>query len=118
MDATGCVTIRRFAPDDQAAARECVLAGLADHFPDFRPELNPDLDDIAVSYADATFLVATRDGVIVGTGAVQRQADGTASVVRMSTARAARRFYITPVVAYNSGSLSSKEARPNVSSPA
>jgi GNAT superfamily N-acetyltransferase len=78
--------VRRFLPEDQAAARELIVSGLAAHF-GFRDEtLNRDLDDIAATFAAGAFFVASIEGVVAGTGGLHVQADGTANVVRMSTA--------------------------------
>jgi putative acetyltransferase len=53
--------------------------------------LNLDLNDIATTYAGATFLVAHCQGVIVGTGALVPRQEGTAEIVRMSVAAGMRR---------------------------
>jgi GNAT superfamily N-acetyltransferase len=85
------MVVRPFLPQDQAAARELIVSGLAAHF-GFRDEtLNRDLDDIAATFADGAFFVASIEGVVVGTGGLHVQADGTANVVRMSTAPESRR---------------------------
>jgi GNAT superfamily N-acetyltransferase len=85
------MVVRPFLPQDQAAARELIVSGLAAHF-GFRDEtLNRDLDDIAATFADGAFFVASIEGVVVGTGGLHVQADGTANVVRMSTAHECRR---------------------------
>lgn len=80
------IELRRLTADDQAAVRRLVLAGLAEHWgvpPD--PSFNPDLDDIAASYAHGTTLVAvTAEGTIVGTGTIVPREPGTAEIVRMS----------------------------------
>ena len=83
--------MRRFEPDDQEAARALILDGLAGHFGFLDETLNRDLDDIATTFAEGAFFVATIDGVIAGTGGLHVQADGTANVVRMSTATEFRR---------------------------
>lgn len=83
--------IRPFRPDDQPAAKALILAGLAEHWGRLDPTLNPDLDDIAASYADAVFLVAELDGQIVGTGVLVAETAVVGRIVRMSVARAQRR---------------------------
>src|SRR5262249_6135936 len=52
--------MRPFAPEDQQAAQALILAGLGEHFGWIDERRNPDLVDIAASYAppDSTFLVA------------------------------------------------------------
>ena len=52
---------------------------------------NPDLIDIATSYAEATFLVAWLDGRIVGTGALLPRSSEEAEIVRMSVKKENRR---------------------------
>lgn len=76
--------IRSFSPDDQASVRTLILAGLADHWGDIDPSLNPDVADIAGSYAGETFLVACKDEEIVGCGALVRRDNITGEIVRMS----------------------------------
>jgi putative acetyltransferase len=85
------VTIQPFQPADQAEVKALILAGLVDHWGFLDPTLNPDLNEIAVSYADAVFLVARQAGHIVGSGALRPRGDGCAEVVRMSVARDLRR---------------------------
>ena len=95
------VTLHPFQPADQEAVKTLILAGLVEHWGVLDPSKNPDLDDIAASYAGAVFLVARhnstrRDGGIIGTGAlIPRQGsdaeDGDAEVVRMSVAADWRR---------------------------
>ena len=83
--------VRAFAPHDQIEARALIVAGLGEHFGFIDETLNPDLNDIAVAYAHGAFLVARDAGVVVGTGALTPQLDGSAIVSRMSTAAAHRR---------------------------
>jgi GNAT superfamily N-acetyltransferase len=85
------VRIRAFEAADQAAARAVILEGLGEHFGFIDETLNPDLNDIATSYADGAFLVAVIGGEIAGTGAMMPQPDGTALIVRMSTLAGHRR---------------------------
>ncbi len=85
------IVLEPFRPEDQAEARALILAGLAEHWGFLDPTRNPDLDDIAASYADGTFLVARRAGRIVGTGALLPRQDGVAEIVRMSVAGDLRR---------------------------
>ena len=82
---------RPFTPADQEAVRALILAGLADHWGAINPELNPDLNDIARSYAGEIFLLAEQEGRIVGCGALVRKDNITGEIVRMSVAAPARR---------------------------
>jgi len=76
---------------DQAAVKQLVLAGLAEHFGEIDLTKNPDLNDIAGTYTQADFLVAWSDGRIVGCGALVPQPGQTAQIVRMSVAADMRR---------------------------
>ena len=86
------VRMRRFQPQDQAAARGLVLAGLEEHWGGLDLTMNPDLDDIASAYAGATFLVAEAGpgDRLVGTGGLVRESENVARIVRMSVAAGAR----------------------------
>jgi hypothetical protein len=65
-------TILPFKAEDQAEAKNLILAGMGEHFGEIDHSLNPDLNDIAASYAGAIFLVAWCENRIVGTGALVR----------------------------------------------
>ncbi len=91
MNLVDTVLVRRFEDRDQDAARRLILEGLGGHFGFIDETMNPDLDDIATSYADGLFLVAECDGQIVGTGVIVRDGTGSAVVRRMSTSAAHRR---------------------------
>lgn len=87
----GALRIVPFTREDQVAVRALVLDGLAERWGgQADPALNPDLDDIAGSYATGTTLIARLDGLLVGTGSVVPRGDRVEEVVRMSVARAAR----------------------------
>ncbi len=91
------IKIAIFNVSDQAAVKALILDGLAGYFGEIYPSLNPDLDDIAASYAGAVFLVARRDGgaasgsAIAGCGALVPLDGETGEIVRMSVAADARR---------------------------
>jgi N-acetylglutamate synthase-like GNAT family acetyltransferase len=85
------VLLRPFHPRDQQQTQNLILAGLAEHWNRLNLDLNPDLDDIAASYADAFFLVAEADGRIIGSGALVGQTAEQAEIVRMSVAADWRR---------------------------
>lgn len=88
---TAPIIIRRFQPADQPAVKALVLAGLVEHWGFLDPTKNPDLDDIAHSYAGATFLIACQGDQIVGCGALIPRPHASAEIVRMSVAAALRR---------------------------
>jgi ribosomal protein S18 acetylase RimI-like enzyme len=83
--------IRHFQPEDQVEVKALVLEGLKEHWGTIDSRRNPDLDNIASSYAGGIFLVATAGGRIVATGALIPRGGGTAEIVRMSVARDLRR---------------------------
>jgi GNAT superfamily N-acetyltransferase len=85
------IVIRPFRPADQAAAQRLILAGLEERWGYLDPTKNPDLDDIASTYADGTFLLAFQDGELVGTGALVPETHAVARIVRMSVAAPVRR---------------------------
>ncbi|MFO7539959.1 MAG: GNAT family N-acetyltransferase [Chloroflexota bacterium] len=80
------ITIRPFQPADQQAAKALILAGLTAHWGRLDPTKNPDLDNIAASYAGATFLVAYREDDLIATGALVPLSPTTAEIKRMSVA--------------------------------
>jgi ribosomal protein S18 acetylase RimI-like enzyme len=86
------IRLRPFAVNDQAAARRLILAGLGDHFGVIDEMLNPDLDDIQRHYVASghLFVVAERDGDLIGTGALIEEAPSTGRIVRMSVDRNCR----------------------------
>lgn len=93
MKAEREVAIRPFQSTDQAATKQLILAGLADHWGTLDRTLNPDLNDIATSYQGETFLVAVQDESIIGCGALieEKGMVGYGRIVRMSVKRENRR---------------------------
>ncbi len=85
------LSIVPFRPEDQQPAKALILAGLEEHWGVLDEGKNPDLNDIASSYADAVFLVAWQDGEIVGTGAFRPVSGETVEIVRMSVKQGKRR---------------------------
>ena len=83
--------IRPFVPTDQSVAKALILAGMEEHWGFVDLTLNPDLDDIAHSYADGIFLTAWLDDKLVGTGALVPESLGVVRIVRMSVAKEYRR---------------------------
>lgn len=85
--------IRPFQPADQVEARTLILSGLVEHWGWLDETKNPDLDDIALSFARGAFLVARREGRLVGTGGLLPTPDPqTWQIVRMSVAADMRRL--------------------------
>jgi len=85
------IKIIPFHTNDQVEVRQLILDGLVEHWGFLDETKNPDLIDIATSYAEATFLVAWLDGRIVGTGALLPRSSEEAEIVRMSVKKENRR---------------------------
>lgn len=85
------IHIAPFQPEQQAAVKELILAGLVEHWGWLDPTKNPDLDDISSTYQAALFLVAQVADQVVGTGALVPRTAEIAEVVRMSVAADLRR---------------------------
>lgn len=84
--ATNGVVVRPFRDDDQVLVRALILDGLAGRWGHLDEDLNPDLDDIALTYGAGTTLTAWMGTRLVGTGTLVPKGDGVAEVLRMSTA--------------------------------
>ncbi len=99
----GEVDIRPFQPADQAATKQLILAGLADHWGTLDPTLNPDLNDIAHSYQGETFLLAVQGEEIIGCGALIKEEGmaGYGRIVRMSVKKENRRQGIGQLILHH-----------------
>ena len=84
---------RPFSPSDQTAAKQLILAGLAEHWGTLDLSLNPDLNDIQTSYIDngGAFIVVEAAGKLIGTGALLPEGEGAARIVRVSVDKDYRR---------------------------
>jgi putative acetyltransferase len=91
MNGLTSITILPFQPADQEEVKELILNGLADHWGELDLTKNPDLNDIAKTYAQDVFLVARLQDRIIGTGALVHRTDELAEIVRMSVAVDLRR---------------------------
>ncbi|MCP4417133.1 MAG: GNAT family N-acetyltransferase, partial [Chloroflexi bacterium] len=87
------IVIRPFHPQDQSATKQLILAGLVEHWGELDPSLNPDLNDIARSYREQTFLLAVQGETIVGCGALVKEGEN-GRIVRMSVSQNQRRLGI------------------------
>lgn len=85
------IRIRPFRPEYQKTTRALILDGLAEHWGTLDPRQNPDLDDIASTYAQGLFLIAWAGDEIVGTGAFLPRSAEAVEIVRMSVRRDLRR---------------------------
>lgn len=88
------LVIEAFDPTQQQEVKTLILAGLEERWGRLDPDRNPDLNDIAASYAQGDFLVATLHGRVVGCGACIPHAPGVGEIVRMSVATDMRRHGI------------------------
>ena len=84
-------SITDFTPADQDEVRELVLQGLGEHWGVIEDGHNPDLDDIAESYASGRTVVVRSEGAVVATGSIVPRSDADAEIVRMSVVSSARR---------------------------
>jgi ribosomal protein S18 acetylase RimI-like enzyme len=77
---------RPFSPSDQEAAKQLILAGLAEHWGTLDLSLNPDLNDIQASYIDCggVFIIVETEDRLIGTGALIPEGDNAARIVRVS----------------------------------
>jgi ribosomal protein S18 acetylase RimI-like enzyme len=80
-----------FSPNHQTQARQLIVSGLAERWGVIDDSRNPDLDDLAASFASGAFLVAVRAGTVVGTGGLLPRGPETAEIVRLSVATGERR---------------------------
>lgn len=85
------MVIRKFERKDQINAKAVIYAGLAQYFDVIDEALNPDVDDIALSFKDGCFLVGEIDGELVATGGYKPFDDETVKVERVSVSLKFRR---------------------------
>ena len=87
------IQIRPFRPLDQEVVKKLILEGLGEHFGRINPDLNPDLNDIHVSYVEAGhyFVVAEIEGEIVGTAALITESPEVGRIVRVTVSQKQRR---------------------------
>jgi len=83
--------LRDFEPRDQARVRRLVVDGLGEHWGVVDESLNPDLVDIASSYAHGRTVVVALGADIVGTGTLVPRGTSSAEIVRMSISPELRR---------------------------
>ncbi len=85
------IKITPFQPENQIAVKTLILDGLVEHWGTLDESKNPDLDNIVLSYAGATFLIAWLNDEIVGTGAFIPRSESQVEIVRMSVNKNLRR---------------------------
>lgn len=84
--------IRKFESKDQNSAKALVLSGLGEYFGFIDENLNPDLDDIALSFVDGCFLVGEIEGELVATGGYKPFDSQTIKIERVSVNSKCRRL--------------------------
>lgn len=94
------VQLRDFERRDQDATRRLILEGLRDHWGSIDEALNPDLDDIAASYAAGRTVVALCSGELIGTGTLLPVSPAAAEIRRMSVHAASRRKGVGRAIAH------------------
>jgi len=78
------LTIRPIQENEYHLARELALAGLEERWGWIDPTLNPDLEQIDVTFREGIFLVALQDGRIIATGGLLPEDEHSCRIVRMS----------------------------------
>ena len=91
MEVFPSIEFRLFRPTDQDAVQHLILAGLEEHWGWLDITRNPDLDHIAVTYAEATFITAWQGETLIACGALIPRSTQEAEIVRMPVARDFRR---------------------------
>jgi len=87
------LVIKAFHVENQDAVKQLILDGLVEHWGELDPNLNPDLNDIALGYKEGVFLVACLDNQIVGTGALVVKSENVGEIVRMSVLKIAKAYF-------------------------
>ena len=82
------ITLHAFQPADQAAVKDLILADLAEHWGTLDPSKNPDLDDIAASYAAVSYAAASNAGASNAGASTAGASNAGASNAGASTAGA------------------------------
>jgi len=90
------ISIRPFSLTDQEAAKQLIMAGLAEHWGELDISLNPDLDDIQSSYIDSggIFIVVEANGMLIGTGALIPEGENSVRINRVYVDKNYRRMGI------------------------
>lgn len=75
--------IRQFEAKDQTPAKVLIQTGLREYFGFIDETLNPDLDDIALSFNNGCFLVGEIDNELVATGGYKPYDNETVKIERV-----------------------------------
>lgn len=76
--------IRKFESKDQIPAKALIYTGLSQYFDVIDESFNPDLDDLASSFADGCFLIGELDHHLVATGGYKKFDEDTVKIERVS----------------------------------
>jgi ribosomal protein S18 acetylase RimI-like enzyme len=80
--------VQDFSCDYQDKAKELILFGLGEHWGTIDYSLNPDLNDIQKNYINSdpknAFKIVLVEGTLIATGALIREDEFSARIVRMS----------------------------------
>ena len=90
---------RAFASTDQREVEALIRAGLAEHWGSVDESFNPDLRDIARSYASGVTLIAEYEDGLVGTGTIVPVDEHVAEIKRMSVHADCRRIGVGRAIA-------------------
>ena len=85
------LTIQPFSPNYQDPAHRLILSGLEEHWGWIDENLNPDLKNIAASYASGHFVIGLIGNSLAATGALIPEDNESKRIVRMSVALPHRR---------------------------
>jgi GNAT superfamily N-acetyltransferase len=78
------VTILLALPTEYAAIRILIIQGLTQRWGSYDAGFNPDLEDFAKSYSQATVLIAKSGDQIIGCGVLVKDTDAVGRIVRMT----------------------------------
>lgn len=92
------IQIRHFRDTDQQQVRSFILAGLGERWGTIDDTANPDIDDITTSYGSANFLVAFREGALIGTGGLIHESVSVVRIARVWIAKDLRRTGIGTLI--------------------
>lgn len=81
------LVVANFSPSDQFAVRALLEASMSERWSNFDPSANPDIYDIANSFANGLMLVAKLRRVVIGCGGVLHESDAAGRIVRMCVAQ-------------------------------
>jgi putative acetyltransferase len=75
--------IREFESKDQMPAKALIYIGLSQYFDVIDETLNPDVDDLASSFADGCFLIGELGRQLIATGGYKKVDENTVKIERV-----------------------------------